>query len=92
MPPASSILVTALLENLFALTVNFLSNEPLAKTLIPHKLFFIIPLSFKISGVTVSPSLKNLFNSSRLIVANSVLNLLFLKVSPTQDYRPHSRP
>ena len=79
MPPIFSIFVTALVENLLALTVNFLVSSPLPNTLTPLSCFLIIFLSFNTSGVTTSPSLKNLSKSLKLIIANLVSNCLLLK-------------
>ena len=65
------------LENLLACTVNFFSNLPLPKTLIPHNSFLTSPDSFSNSGVTTSPSL-NLFKSDILIIAYFLANLALL--------------
>ena len=55
-------------ENLFALTVNFLVNSPLPKTLTPLFVAGTNPFSTNNSGVTTVPS-SNLFKSLTLTIA-----------------------
>ena len=73
MPPIFSIFVTALVENLLALTVNFLVSSPLPNTLTPSSSFLIRPTSFNKAISTTVPS-SNLFKSDTLTVLYTVLN------------------
>ena len=60
-PPAASIFALASAETLWATTVTFLVNSPLANILINPLVFFNNPTSTKASGVTVAPA-SNLFS------------------------------
>ena len=57
-PPLAVIASSADLENLAALTVNFLVNSPLPRTLIPDLSDLTIPHSTSTTGVTSAPSSK----------------------------------
>lgn len=61
-----------------ALIVNFFSKVPFPKTLTPFNPFLRILLSNNTSGVTTSPSLKYLFKSDKLIVANLLAKFALL--------------
>ena len=57
-PPLAVIAASADFENLAALTVNFLVNSPLPRTLTPDFSARTIPASLRTAGVTSVPSSK----------------------------------